>query len=383
MGFTESRSAAGNALLIRFIETLLQCAPMTLLRYCLLYVVALALAGCAPAGYPGQQGYDVQPAAVTYGGGYGNGYGGSNYDDGPIFHPTHNVTCDRSRNICHDRFGLDYFATQRYFGERAANRTVKKYGEQVFLFSPKRGVSCDRRTRACSDAGGLDVDWTEDIFGNKAEHRVRDWQSADSFQPERYVTCVAATKVCSDQKGPSITLTQVYFGRAAAQDLADELGPGAPGYMRVPEQPAANAAPVIEMPENAAPAAEIPAPDNQPDQSVPPAASAEPLPEPDPVAPPPVAEPDAEANTPPQEDNGQAAMPTQPEEAVPLTEPQGEPMAMPESSPAPVIAEPAPQPIPEPAPAPAPMADVTPVQSAPSDAGSAVSTCADPQGCPQ
>src|SRR5687768_8074190 len=157
-------------------------------------VVALALlavAGCAPT-YSGQPG--VQPSTVTHQGGYGsNGgyaYGGGfgsdsgydgGYDNGQIFRPSRSVTCDRTRDICYDRYGFDYYATTRYFGERAANRAVKKYGEQVFLFSPKRGVTCDRRSRSCSDAGGLDDELTEDYFGNKAEHRVEDWLESVSF----------------------------------------------------------------------------------------------------------------------------------------------------------------------------------------------------------
>jgi hypothetical protein len=62
-----------------------------------------------------------------------------------------NVTCDRDRDVCYDRYGLSYQATARYLGEREANRAYKKYGKQVFLFSPKRGVVCDRRTETCTN----------------------------------------------------------------------------------------------------------------------------------------------------------------------------------------------------------------------------------------
>ena len=62
-----------------------------------------------------------------------------------------NVTCDRVRDVCYDRYGLSYHATARYLGEKEANRAVKKYGNQVFLFSPKRGVVCDRRTETCNN----------------------------------------------------------------------------------------------------------------------------------------------------------------------------------------------------------------------------------------
>jgi hypothetical protein len=61
-----------------------------------------------------------------------------------------NLSCDRKRDICYDRYGISYHATKRYFGEKDANRAYKKYGKQVFLFSPKRGVICDRRTDSCS-----------------------------------------------------------------------------------------------------------------------------------------------------------------------------------------------------------------------------------------
>jgi hypothetical protein len=345
-------------------------------RYRVLTIAMLAVAGCAPTSYS-QPGYNVQPAAVTYDGGYGGnaGYvqgGGGGYDNGPVFHPSRNLTCDRARDLCYDRFGLDYYATSRYFGERAANRTVRKYGEQVFLFAPKRGINCDRRTRSCSDAGGIDVDLTEDYFGNKAEHKARDWLAADSFKPENSVTCVTATKVCSDKKGPSITLTQVYFGRAAAQDLAEVLGPGAPGYLRVPDLPAANPAP--------APVTAAPQAGSQPGQSVPPVASAEPLPAPEPGAPLPVAAPSAEGGIPPVEDTGSVAQPEQPVD-LPAPEPQDD-VAAPQE-PETAAAEPvAPTPVPEPAPiAEAAPVQAEPVQAAQPDGNGGAGACADPQGC--
>jgi hypothetical protein len=61
-----------------------------------------------------------------------------------------NVTCDRVRDVCYDRYGLSYHATARYLGEKEANRAYKKYGNKVFLFSPQRGVTCDRRTESCT-----------------------------------------------------------------------------------------------------------------------------------------------------------------------------------------------------------------------------------------
>lgn len=61
-----------------------------------------------------------------------------------------NVTCDRERDVCYDKFGLSYHATARYLGEKEANRAYKKYGNKVFLFSPQKGVVCDRRTETCT-----------------------------------------------------------------------------------------------------------------------------------------------------------------------------------------------------------------------------------------
>ncbi len=329
------------------------------IRLSIVAIALLAVAGCAPT-YYGPPG--VQPGTVVNQGGYGSNGGyaygggfGSGYDDddGPIFRPSRHVTCDRTRDICYDRFGLDYDATARYFGERDANHAVKKYGEQVFLFSPKRGVTCDRRSRSCSDAGGLDVDLTEDYFGNRAEHRVDDWLESATFKPEPHVTCVTATKVCSDKKGPSITLTQVYFGRAAAQDLAEQLGPGAPGYRRAPE-PAPNAAQQAPR----APQAE------GAEQGMPPVATAEPLPAPEEAAPLPVI-----SDTPISVDADAVQEPVQAEQPLPAQEP-----AIVEPAPEPVMVEPAPMPAPDLV----PTAGAAPAHDAPTPSEGA---CSDPQGC--
>ena len=108
-----------------------------------------ALAGCTSGYgyYPGETYYDDP----YYGGGFGYGsyYDYDHYDR--YFHPADNVSCDRKRDICYDRFGPSYQATARYLGEREANQAYDKYGDSVFLFSPRPGVSCDRRTKECSD----------------------------------------------------------------------------------------------------------------------------------------------------------------------------------------------------------------------------------------
>jgi hypothetical protein len=126
-------------------------------RLCAMALAAAALAGCAGGGYSG---YDSYPDEAYYDGPYDPYYGGgfgSYYDDDfdRYYHPSKNVSCDRARDICYDRYGPSYHATARYLGEREANRAYKKYGDSVFLFSPRPGVSCDRRSKECSDG-----EWT-------------------------------------------------------------------------------------------------------------------------------------------------------------------------------------------------------------------------------
>jgi hypothetical protein len=110
-------------------------------------LAAAMLAGCVNSdGYYDDPYYD----GAYYGGGFG--YGSHYYDDyDRYYHPADNVSCDRVRDICSDRYGPSYQATARYLGESEANKAYKKYGDSVFLFSPRPGVSCDRRTKDCSD----------------------------------------------------------------------------------------------------------------------------------------------------------------------------------------------------------------------------------------
>ena len=118
-------------------------------------LAAAVLGGCA-SGYGG--GYDTYPGETYYDDPYygGGGFGyGSYYDEydhyDRYFHPADDVSCDRKRDLCYDRFGPSYYATARYLGESEANDAYHKYGDSVFLFSPRPGVSCDRRTKDCSD----------------------------------------------------------------------------------------------------------------------------------------------------------------------------------------------------------------------------------------
>ena len=87
-----------------------------------------------------------------------------------------NVTCDRVRDVCYDRYGLSYHATARYLGEKEANRAYKKYGNQVFLFSPKRGVVCDRRTETCTNKH-----LAHGNYGNYGNSFNRSTQARDGF----------------------------------------------------------------------------------------------------------------------------------------------------------------------------------------------------------
>lgn len=85
-----------------------------------------------------------------------------------------NITCDRARDICFDRYGISYHATKRFLGEREANRAYKRYGPQVFLFSPRRGVICDRRTDSCSNKR-----WANNGYFGPSGHR--NTQARDGF----------------------------------------------------------------------------------------------------------------------------------------------------------------------------------------------------------
>jgi len=162
---------------------------MFIRRFCAMAIVGFAMAGCVsssyagsydqyPGGqYPGGQYSGGQYSGGQYPGGqypgggyYGGGYGYDRYSDqdsNRYFHPARNVTCDRSRDVCYDRYGLSYHATARYLGEREANRAYKKYGNKVFLFSPRRGVICDRRTQTCSATGG----WSGRVYGDAWSHQ--------------------------------------------------------------------------------------------------------------------------------------------------------------------------------------------------------------------
>lgn len=140
------------------------------LRSCAMAIAALGLAGCVSSGYAG----DYDPGEAYYDGPYGPYYGGglgynSHYDDDDdrYFRPARDVTCDRARDICHDRYGVSYHATARYLGDRDANQAYKKYGDKVFLFSPRPGVTCDRRTQECSNGR-----WTDRAHGD-APDRLR------------------------------------------------------------------------------------------------------------------------------------------------------------------------------------------------------------------
>ena len=130
-----------------------------IVRLCAVALAAVSLAGCA-SGYSGDRYYPDEayydgPYDPYYGGGFGFGsYHDDDFDR--YYHPAKNVSCDRVRDICYDRYGPSYHATKRYLGEREANRAYKKYGDSVFLFSPRPGVSCDRRTQECSDG-----QWTD------------------------------------------------------------------------------------------------------------------------------------------------------------------------------------------------------------------------------
>jgi hypothetical protein len=93
-----------------------------------------------------------------------------------------NVTCDRVRDVCYDRYGLSYHATARYLGEKEANRAYKKYGNKVFLFSPQRGVTCDRRTESCT---GKSWSNNNNYRGNSSNYVSRDGGSNNDWRRQQ------------------------------------------------------------------------------------------------------------------------------------------------------------------------------------------------------
>ena len=98
-----------------------------------------------------------------------------------------NVTCDRVRDVCYDRYGLSYHATARFLGEREANRAYKKYGNQVFLFSPRNGVVCDRRTESCTQKHWVGYDNYNNNHGNSSYRPTssNDWRYRQQQQQQQ------------------------------------------------------------------------------------------------------------------------------------------------------------------------------------------------------
>ena len=135
---------------------------MSIRRMFAVAVAALTMAGCVSGpSYAGSSGW------------YPNGayeYDSHHSQESNRYFRRGNVTCDRVRDICYDRFGISYLATKKYLGKKEANRAYKKYGNQVFLFSPKPGVICDRRTESCSSK-----QWTNGNYSNWS-YQNQGWQ---------------------------------------------------------------------------------------------------------------------------------------------------------------------------------------------------------------
>ena len=258
-------------------------------------------------------------------------------------------TCDRDKRICYDRYGIDYYATHRYLGGKAAKYSANRYGDQIYLFAPKQGVICDRRSQSCSDGNGLNAAITRDYFSKTDTRRAAGWMNADMFAPQDGVACSRTTQICSDASGPSVYFTQFYLGRQAAVDLANQqnqplaVSPQPQPVTVQPDQPLA-----VVTPEPVAV-----------DPTMPEPASLDPVMPEEPVA-------------------------VMPEPEVPSFEPvpeaAAEPVAIAEPDPQPVPSyEPAPSfdpaPMPEPEPAPAPD-----MQPAPEPAPAAAACESDP--CP-
>jgi hypothetical protein len=116
---------------------------------------------------------------------YPNGaYQSANSNNSNRYFKRGNVTCDRVRDVCYDRYGISYHATARFLGEREANRAYKKYGNQVFLFSPRQGVVCDRRTESCTQKRWLGYNNYNNNHGNSSYRPTGtdDWRNRQQQQ---------------------------------------------------------------------------------------------------------------------------------------------------------------------------------------------------------
>lgn len=270
------------------------------MRQWLLTILGIGLSACAaPYSVPmtassGSE-YTVNASPYAYGGGlpyssvvspWNSPYGFNSGYSGGNFSPKKGLTCDRDRHVCYDRYGVDYFETNKYLGSKSAKRSVKRYGEQAFIFAPQQGVVCDRRSQSCSDGNGLNATLTRKYFSKDDTRRVGAWTSADMFSPQAGVACNRTTQICSDNNGPNVDLTQLYLGRQAALDLANQqnqpaplLAPVTPEPVQIPDVVAAPAP---------APDEDLPAQAPQPDilESTPgpiPAAVAAPVAAPEPI----------------------------------------------------------------------------------------------------
>lgn len=213
------------------------------MRHWVAAIAGLLLSACtAPYGGPmtvgtgagyGSTSYGVVTSPYIYGAPspyYGNAISpwnspyGFNSGNGRVnrFSPKKGLVCERSRNVCYDRYGVDYYETQKYLGSKSAKRGVKRYGEQAFIFAPQQGVVCDRRSQSCSDSSGLNAVLTRQYFSKDDTRRVANWTGADMFAPQAGVACSRTTQICSNNAGPNVHLTTLYLGQQAGLNLANQ-----------------------------------------------------------------------------------------------------------------------------------------------------------------
>ena len=133
-----------------------------------------ALTGCVQGGPAYDGGYDTYYGGYPSYGGYGGYYDPYRRQD-TVFAPDPGIKCNRSVRICYDRNGANLALTDRYFGNKAADRLGTKLppGEPDDIFEPKRTVSCNTSSRICTDDGQPSVKKTRVYFGKKAAKQIQ------------------------------------------------------------------------------------------------------------------------------------------------------------------------------------------------------------------
>ncbi len=174
----------------------------------LLFLAALALAGCKSAGTPAKSA--AAPAA----------------EKSDVFEPARGVTCDRGTKICDWRGGPSVGLTRLFFGNGAADAIEPRMAAQNYpydpIFKPNPSVSCDTLVTTCYDGSGASDDLTDKYFSPKAEKLLKA-RRAQIIRYGLHITCDNTTKVCFDRFGAGVSITRFYIDKRASDVLLARL----------------------------------------------------------------------------------------------------------------------------------------------------------------